>query len=146
MSENSQTQNHKGGVKTDEGKAISRYNAQKHCILRQTPTPYEEIEAEDVFNDLFEEMKPDNMVQEVVLQIIVNNVIKLARIARAEGEAIMESVTEPKYKLTDNSYLPLVSTHYAAEKLLLYSRYQTATENRLYRALQEFKKLKNEQS
>jgi hypothetical protein len=38
----------KGGVKTDEGKAVSKYNAQKHSILRDLPTEYETVEIEQL--------------------------------------------------------------------------------------------------
>ena len=144
MLNENQTQNHKGGVKTEEGKAVSKYNAQKHCILRETPTIYENVDVEALYNDLSENLKPEDRIQETIIEIVANNMIKLQRIAKAEAEAILESMTEPKWRITADEHIPDVSTYYTAEKLLLYSRYQTATENRLYRALQAFKQMKHE--
>lgn len=128
-------QNHQGGVKTPEGKAISRYNAQKHTILRNTLTEYEEADAAEIYNDLVDDLKPNGKLQEIIIEAIASNVIRLQRIAKAETELIKETLA-PSYanEIYFKEYTARVPVS-VAEKLLLYSRYQTSTENRIFRAL-----------
>lgn len=141
MSEEIKTteQNQTGGVKTPEGKAISRYNAQKHAILRNTITEYEEADAAEVYNDLTDDLQPRGRLQEIIVEAIASNVIRLQRIAKAETELIKETLA-PSY--ADQVYFKEYTARVpvsVAEKLLLYSRYQTSTENRIYRALSVLK-------
>src|SRR3990167_9342370 len=77
-----------GGPKTPEGKATSRYNAQKHAILRETITKYEDVEAGQIYDELAEAIKPKGRVQELLVENIASNAIRLLRIARAEAEAV----------------------------------------------------------
>jgi len=151
MSQEQETRElHKGGVKTEEGKAISRYNAQRHSILRDALTDYERIDAGKIYDELVDDIKPAGRTQELLLEVLVSNVIRLQRITRAESETVLEVLSEPTSLgfrgLRSREYDPTISFS-TAEKLSLYSRYQTATENRIYRALGMLKHLKtNEQS
>jgi hypothetical protein len=131
-----ENENHSGGVKTPEGKAISRYNAQKHAILRETISEYEKPDVVSFYNDLAEDLKPKGRLQEMLVETIASNAIRLQRISKAESEAIKESIASSKseMKIFGNEYFPELSS-VTVEKLDLYSRYLTATENRIYRAL-----------
>lgn len=134
-----------GGVKTAEGKAISRYNAQKHAILRETITDYEKKDAEQFFNELAEAIKPRGRFQELMVENIASNAIRLQRIARAEAELIKEMLAPDIHgvrSLTFKTYRPVMEEK-IIEKLDLYSRYQTAAENRIYRAMALLKGLQN---
>ena len=46
-----------GGVKSSEGKEITRYNALKHCIFRETITEYEQNDFSDIAEQLFLDLK-----------------------------------------------------------------------------------------
>ncbi len=133
-----------GGVKTSEGKAVSRYNAQKHAILRETSSDYEKIDVESLYNDLAEDIKPEGRLQEIIVETIASNTIRLQRISKAEAEAIKESISDSKHELkfSGEDYIPNLSP-LTVRKLDLYSRYQTATENRIYRALFVLRQLKS---
>lgn len=146
MSNENQIQNNKGGVKTEEGKQVSKYNAQKHMIMRESPTDYEKADAETIYSDFASEIKPSGRLQELMIEIIANNTIKLSRIAKAEAEAIKEAMS-PDVGITaflsdgdGKKFKPSVGSG-AIEKLHLYSRYQTATENRIYRALKVLRQI-----
>ena len=127
---------HSGGVKTLEGKAISRYNAQKHAILRETVSEYEKVDAGSFYDDLADDINPKGRLQELMVEIIASDTIRLQRISKAESEAIKESIgaSKSELKFSEHSYIPDLSSK-AIERLDLYSRYQTATENRIFRAL-----------
>ena len=89
-----------------------------------------------------------------MVEVIGSNLVRLQRIAKAESETIKEALSPvvhtetsiheqfvgPAYKEYESSI-----NSETAEKLLLLSRYQTATENRIYRAIAMFKNLKHEQ-
>ena len=154
MSQEIESNNHSGGVKTPEGKAITRYNAQRHAILRQTITEYEKADQEEIFNGLAEDLKPQSYLQEKVAEIIGSNLIKLQRIAVAESDTIKEALApmiQTEFSEYDMMHGPAYKKYKSkisneiANRLLLLSRYQTATENRIYRAIMMFKQLQNEQ-
>ncbi|HEY4493205.1 MAG TPA: hypothetical protein VJB98_01125 [Candidatus Paceibacterota bacterium] len=132
-----------GGVKTLEGKAISRYNAQKHAILRETITEYEKADAEQIYNDVANDLKPQGRLQEVLVESISSNIVRLIRIAKAEGESVKQALDPDELEMISlvGGYRPDMPTH-AVERLEVYSRYQTATENRIFRALAFYKQLK----
>lgn len=139
MSENNQLQK-------NSGKEVSKYNAQQHMILRETPTEYEQADVTRIFDELSEDLQPNGRMQEVMVEIIANNIIKLARIGKAEGEVIKEAMSADMglilgYLEKEKEYKPSID-YQAIEKLNLCSRYQTATENRIYRALGVLKQLK----
>ena len=144
MLEQRTTENGKGGPKTAAGKAISRFNAERHAILRETITDYEKTDAEQLYNDLADDLIPHGRTQELLVEILASNAIRLHRIAKAEAEAMKEALS-PDYmadlRLNENAYAPVVKPS-LAEQLMLYSRYQTATENRIYRALAMLYQLK----
>ena len=144
-----------GGVKTPEGKAVSRYNAQKHSILRTTVSDYEQVDHEDIYNNLAEDLRPVGYLQESMIQVIASNLIRLQRIAKAESE-VLEEALAPMIQTEASVYNSVIGeafkaytspvTTELADRLILFSRYQTATENRLYRAMVMYKQLKYEQS
>lgn len=144
--------NNKGGVKTDEGKNISKYNAQKHAILSDLTTEYESIEMADLYNELTLDLKSKGKMQELLVEIIVANTIKLGRVVKSESEYI-KTLLSPiirgemdieLFKPTRYEYQSKLDC--TQKNFQLFSRYQTAMENRIYKALSALKILQqNEQ-
>ena len=140
----SHTQEGNGGPKTPAGKAISRFNAERHAILRETLTDYEKTDAEGLYNDFADDLVPTGRTQELLVEILASNAVRLHRIAKAEGEAMKTALSPndlPDLMFMQNGYVPVVKQP-LAEQLMLYSRYQTATENRIYRSLAMLYQLK----
>ncbi len=137
-------ENANGGPKTPEGKAVSRYNAERHAILRETPTDYENADIGQLYNDLADDLLPHGPTQELLVEILASNAVRLHRIAKAEAEAMKEALSSDCFaglRLDAGAYSPVVKSS-LAEHLMLYSRYQTATENRIYRSLAMLYQLK----
>jgi hypothetical protein len=137
----------KRGVKTEEGKEMSKWNALKHGILRNSISKYDEIEIDTLYDNLKREFEPSNTLEEMCIEIIVNNYIKINRIQKAELEK-MKAILDPtieydfeplKYK---QGYKPSVSA-VDLQSLELFSRYQTSAENRIYKAIMMLKGLKS---
>ena len=139
---NELAEKHQGGVKTPEGKAISRYNAQKHAILRETITEYEQANAEQIFNELADSLEPSGRFEELLIENIASNVIRLQRIAKAEAELVKETISPSRdVRIFEKTYTSKVGSE-SVERLDLYSRYQTAAENRIYRAIRVLREIK----
>lgn len=147
----------KGGVKTEEGKAISKYNAQRHAILRESVAEHEKVDYEDIFNQLSQDLAPKNYLEEKIIEILAINLIRLQRITKAEAEVMKEAKSPTAipeipgirdYGMPDmkpyKSYEAPISIK-IAQRLELFSRYQIAAENRIYRAVMMLKQLKYDQ-
>lgn len=143
--------NKKRGVKTDAGKEVSKYNAQKHSILRDSPTEYEGVDVSVLREELFSDLEPKGRMQEVLIDVIVINTMKLARVVKSESEYVKQ-VLSPiirgeldvvNFRPTQHEYQMQVD--FTDKKFLIFSRYQTAMENRIYKALFALKNLQNEQ-
>lgn len=142
MSQEIAIKKHPGGVRTAEGKLVSRYNAQRHAILRESPSDYELAEAERIYEELSRDLKPAGKMQEVLIEMIGSDLIRSQRIERAETELIKKTLNPSLPRINLGGYDPQIS-HEQIEKLMLYSRYRTATQNRVFRTLGVLKQLQN---
>lgn len=138
-----------GGVKTPEGKTVSKYNAQVHGILRQSITEYEQEFYSEILNDLKNEYKTKGIIEEILIERIAINYLKLFRLQKAETEFI-KSQLNPKVikelfelelgEVLNEGYIPKIGSD-SIEKLAgIYARYETTIENRLFRAVHELER------
>ncbi len=145
----------KGGVKTSEGKAVSRWNAVQHSILKEVVSEYEQESYEGILEQLVERYRPEDILEHMLVERIGICRLRLYRAARAENE-YMRSVLNPRKVVAENpfanlgfslekvvheGYVPLVHQE-AIEKLSnVYLRYETTIENRMYKAIHELERL-----
>lgn len=136
-----------GGVKTDEGKAVSRYNATRHGVLHESVSPYEKADHKRIFDDLCEVYEPRNFADEIVIERFAVAYIKLIRLAKAENE-LMKSIVDPTvpFGIPDLyeklGYKAVMTSERVAVLSDVYSRYETAVENRLYKAMNKLQEMK----
>jgi hypothetical protein len=136
-----------GGVKTEDGKTRTRFNALKHGILGRLITDYDKDFYQDILQDLTIELKPTNTLEHMLVERVAVNYLRLHRLSKAESE-YMQSVLNPhltrevnswesleKTEVVREGYTPVLSMENVASLHLIYSRYETAIENKLYRAL-----------
>lgn len=88
----------KGGVKTDEGKAVVRFNARKHGILANLVADYEDNFYKNYVDALFEELKPQSIIEQIILERVALHYLKLYRLNKAESEYIRHGMSESKKK------------------------------------------------
>lgn len=143
-----------GGVKSAYGKAISKYNAQTHGILRQSVADYEKDYFDDILLELEKHYAPQNIIENIIVERIAICYLKLFRAQKAEAEFTRESlnprITRKTGFLTDfaEDCIEVVNEGYTAklpnesvQKLMdIYSRYETTLENRLFRAIHELER------
>lgn len=153
-----------GGVKTKSGKAVSKYNAQKHAILRQSVTEYEGDIHQELIADLEETYKPVGRMELILVERIALHYIKLFRIQKAETEMMksifnprkvrieggfkpnrlhpVDGTWEPERVVVDNEgYTPKVKSETIDYSAQVFGRYETTVENKLYKALHELERL-----
>lgn len=138
-----------GGVKTPKGKIISCYNSQKHMILRESLTEYESTEMKNILDGVFEHFKPKDQMEGMLVERIGVCLVKLIRLGKAEGEYI-KSALYPKVvdnwegldMVIDKGYEPKIGKDFISELGTVYSRYETAIENRMFRLMHELERLK----
>jgi hypothetical protein len=84
-----------GGVKSEEGKAISKYNAIKHGILGNLISQYDkDINLESLIAKLKEELHPKDLIQEMLVERIGLNYLRMVRALKIEKNLI-ESIVNP---------------------------------------------------
>ncbi len=138
-----------GGVKTVEGKAVSRYNATKHGILREALTEYEEVAYEEIFNDLYDYFEPQNFIEEMLIERIVVAYIRFVRVTKAEGE-VLAGALDPTipFQVREfnerNGYKPVMTYGHIDLLNNTFTRYEVGIENRLYKALDKLRELRKE--
>jgi hypothetical protein len=134
-----------GGVKTDEGKEITRFNARKHGILGNLIAEYEGDFYNNYADQLFEELQPKSFIENMLVERIALHYLKLFRLAKAEAEFIQSCLHPPSifgdvlFDVTERGYTPILKQQHMQQLVEIYGRYEIATENRLYRAIRELK-------
>jgi hypothetical protein len=88
----------KGGVKSDEGKAVSRLNARKHGIFAAALTPEDTQECAGIEQELIASLRPVGRVEEMLVEKIALTYLRMQRCARAEAEFHIETWREPNRK------------------------------------------------
>ena len=132
----------KGGVKTDDGKAVSSKNAMTHGILAQQVLDGEQERYLLLVEMLVEDYQPQTVVQNVLVERMALIVVQLDRLNWASSE-FWQSCLEPEIRGPDPlaefgisniispGYEPKVSPDKIEHLLSLYHRYQTRLENQL---------------
>ncbi len=136
----------KGGVKTDEGKAISRYNALKHGLLSREVLL--KGEDEDFFiamqKRLRTELSPTTEMEQILVDRIAANVWRLRRALQVEREMIQddqegnEDFSFNRGKTMGSFFSRDFANHDTYGKFI---RYESSIERGIYRALHELQRL-----
>jgi hypothetical protein len=140
------------GHKTPEGKASVRHNALKHGLLAQEVLLQEEDE--EVLRELDErlraELRPEGEVEDLLVEQIVAAHWRLRRMRRVEAgvfdreSSSARSVANSLYPLPEGTSmlgLSFIRDANGANAFSKLSRYETAIERSLYKALHELQRL-----
>lgn len=131
-----------GGVKTEEGKAVSRYNALKHGLLaKEVLTEGEdEAELEELGKTLRAELKPANTLELVLVDRIIANTWRLKRALQVERQ-MMESEMSGSLMSKSSLGAALLSDFYNNDPFGKFVRYEASIERGLYLALHELQRI-----
>lgn len=141
----------KGGVKTNEGKALTRLNALKHGLLSQEVLLVEE--SEETLSELEErlvaELQPQGELERILTDRIVSSVWRLKRAIRVETNYIQAEFEDcgsdlfsGHRKSEAEAWNTLVTRELGnSHTWLNFNRYETAIEGQIYKALHELIRL-----
>lgn len=143
----------KGGPKTPEGKDKIKFNANKHRILSTASTGYDEASLDLIHTRLLDDLAPETLTEEFIIERIALYMLRLHRVVKAETEHMRKCLDPTITKsLFDNDplepivvkkgYVPEINEGDIAPLFNLYHRYEKSLENRLYRAIQELERIK----
>ena len=133
-----------GGVKTEEGKAVSRFNAIKHGLLSKEVL----LESEDektlieMGKHMREELEPKTELEFVLVDRITANVWRLRRVMQMEREMMVKS--QENMFGGDIHKLGHTLTHHDIAHNDIYGkiiRYETSIERGIYKALHELQRI-----
>jgi len=132
-----------GGVKTEEGKAISKYNALKHGLLSKEVLLKGEEEKTliEVGKKLRAELEPQTEIELFLVDRITANVWRLKRVMQIEREMIEDDRTKTfsgGFK-TLGEALSYDFVHYDTYGKLI--RYEASIERGIYKALHELQRI-----
>lgn len=120
----------KGGVKTDDGKAISRYNALKHGLLAKQ-IMYEGEDADELLElekRLRAELAPATEIELLLVDKIASNIWRLKRALSFEKDDVIFT----------SSFDGTVGLKADADRFF---RYETMLERGIYKALHELERI-----
>ncbi|OHA92583.1 MAG: hypothetical protein A2665_02110 [Candidatus Zambryskibacteria bacterium RIFCSPHIGHO2_01_FULL_46_30] len=153
MSETSQKQieanrenGKKGGVKTEEGKAVSRYNAIKHGLLSKEVLLNGEDEKTliEIGRRLRTELQPQTELELVLVDRITANVWRLRRVMQIEREMIDDdrksTFSSDGVKTLGQALSYDFANHDTYGKLV---RYESSIERGIFKALHELQRLQS---
>jgi len=133
-----------GGVKTDEGKAVSKYNALKHGLLSGEVL----LEGEDE-KSLIElgkkvrmNLKPETELELLLVDRIIANTWRLKRALRGEKEMIEHHIDDV-YGSDKNFGAALSSDFANYDSYGKFTRYETSLERGIYKALHELQRIQS---
>ena len=141
------------GPKTPEGKASVRHNALKHGLLAQEVLLQEEDEEalRELDERLRAELRPEGEIEDLLVEQIVAAQWRLRRMRRVEAGVFDWEISSAAHSAADSlhplpegtlmlglSFIRDANTANAFSKL---SRYETAIERSLYKALHELQRL-----
>lgn len=146
----------KGGVRTLAGKEISKFNASKHNILRESITAYEGNVHKKIIDSLLETYRPVGEVERILVERMALIQVKLLRVQIAETEFI-NSELDPHltheegypsiegYVITtvvDNvGYIPILTSTTFERIDATFTRYEAQYERRLIKLMHELERL-----
>ncbi len=140
-----------GGVKTERGKAVVRFNARKHGILATLLTKYEEKDLEDYLQLFYDHYDPQTHMECVLVERIALCYLRLQRVGKAEAE-FMQMKLDPRImrpmialleldEVVSEGYKPTLIPEDVEHLGKTYLRYEVAIENRMYKAMHELERL-----
>lgn len=134
-----------GGVKTEEGKIASKYNALKHGLLSEKVLLSDENEAELVSlgKRLRQELVPDSELELILVDRITANTWRLRRAMQVEREMMEEDRINlfggsDKKKSLGEALSGDFSNHDTYGKFI---RYEASLERGIYKALHELQRV-----
>lgn len=125
-----------GGVKTPEGKNISRLNAVKHGFFSKLITEHDKISHTSFADEMYDLIEPKDLFQTELLEILLSNFLSYRRIALLESRMIKDELEKAITSNDDPYSIDIGQTSYQIkfkesfiDELIKFQRYKTSALN-----------------
>jgi hypothetical protein len=127
------------GVKTEEGKKISRMNAIKHGFFSHIVMEYDKVLNTKFYEEILEYFLPQNVYETQLVEIILSNILSYRRICMVESAMLENQFDRGHYAFSMEglSYRGKSLT----DELLKFQRYKTSALNSITKAQHELERL-----
>ena len=141
--EANQTNALSGGVKTEEGKSISRLNAIKHGFFSKIAIEKDKIASNEFCEDVYKALSPNNLYESQLVEIILSTLLSFRRICIVESHFVDSSMTQYGDGRPDNAVFLEKNKNDSLDVLLKFQKYKTSSLNMTIKMYSEFQKVKN---
>src|SRR5437762_3031187 len=111
-----------GGVKTDAGKAVSKFNAVRHGVLIKAVTDEEVEEANQIYNQLVNDYQPKTLAEELLIETMAIAYTRRQRAVKAEREYLMAELNPT---VTETHWITKPATNDPGGYEFLYGKQET---------------------
>ncbi len=132
----------KGGVKSDEGKAVSRHNARKHGIFASALTERDAEDLAPILDDFMERMEPEGAIEESLVEKLAVTYLRMQRCARAEAEYHRAAWAVVPGRIGEMNAGSPFKPRYFHRLVELVNRYDVSLTNQYLRLLHELERLR----
>ena len=145
----------KGGVKTPEGKAVSRLNARKHGIFASALTEHDHEELHGILEELNEWLQPAGALEEMLAEKLALTYLRLQRCARGEAEYHIWAWEEERnstekersaWRKANGFHVTTFRADTFERSVGLFARYDAMLTNQFTRLLHEIERLQRMRS
>ncbi|MBN1573618.1 MAG: hypothetical protein JW984_10525 [Deltaproteobacteria bacterium] len=132
-----------GGVKTEEGKQISRLNAVKYGFFSKILIEADKLSNQDLCEDIYNVFKPNNAYEALLVEIILSNLLTYRRICIIESELTQKTLkSNPlEFSFGQKSFECKMERDFTAE-LLKFQRYKVSCFNMIIKTQHELERLR----
>lgn len=134
----------RGGVKTEKGKSVSRYNAVKHGILNGFMSKQESDLADKMYSQLVKEYNATTTIERMIIERMTCWYVRLHRVMSADNVFLVDIFVKqnPNESEPIKLKVPGLFPSHFEELCKTLLRYETTMENGFYKSLHELQRTK----
>lgn len=83
-----------GGVKTEEGKKVSRLNAMKHGFFSKIVTDFDKLSCDDFLDEVYRHFAPTNIYETQLVEIMLSNMLAYRRVCIFESQLVSSELAD----------------------------------------------------
>jgi len=131
-----------GGVKSPEGKAVSRLNARKHGIFASALTRLDHRELRPILDAFMDQMEPVGALEAVLVEKLAVVYLRMQRCARAEAEYHVATWTPDPRRQGDMNAGSAFKPWAFQRTVELVNRYDVSLTNQFLRLMHELERVR----
>ena len=122
---------------------MSKYNAEKHGILRKGLSEHEQLVYDKLMKRYFKEFQPQTQIEEILIHQLTFNQMQLFRCQHEQNKEFNGEAGKMEY--WDKDYFATYNNgNLTAGRFSILNRYETNLENRINKALNQLERIRRQ--